>query len=417
MLGSTPSPRPDRDVRSRLIPWAPSGPRLDCHAVASENGDRMSKEPENSQTRKWTTVVFLVALTGIALYFCFIIASPFLTSIAWALIIAVTFHPIHDRIHRVIHNRSAAALASVFIVILIVIVPAMLLGMATITELKNAFQSVSEKSAAEGGWTPYITRINDAASRWIGNQVQTPDFDLKREVFARLGQISSVAGSIATSVVGNVTSVLAHGILTLFILFFALRDGHSGRRLLAAAIPLHHDQVERLFNSVTDTIIADMYGVIAIAIAQGLLMVLAFWVLGLPSPFLWGAVSAVVSLLPIGGTALVWLPGAIILAASGHWVKGIILFAWGAGVVGMLATVVQPIVLGRRAKLHTLQIFLGLLGGIQAFGLIGLFLGPIIISVTHALFHIIREENRAWRAGEHDARNEGGNSQPPPAGA
>jgi predicted PurR-regulated permease PerM len=366
----------------------------------------MDAQPADSQTRKWITVLFLTALTGIALYFCYLIASPFLTSIAWALIIAVTFHPIHDRIHRSVHNRSAAALVSVVIVILIVIVPAMLLTMATIAELKGAFQGLSERSAAEGGWTPYITRINDAASRWIGNQVHAADFDLKREVLARVGQISGVAGSIATTVLGNVTSVFGHGILTLLILFFMLRDGHSGRRLVSAVIPLSHQQVERLFSSVTDTIIADMYGVIAIAIAQGLLMVLAFWVLGLPSPFLWGALSAVVSLLPIGGTALVWLPGSIILAASGHWAKGIILFAWGAGVVGMLATVVQPIVLGRRAKLHTLQIFLGLLGGIQAFGLIGLFLGPIIISVTHALFRTIREENRAWRAGEHEGRND-----------
>lgn len=374
---------------------------FESRIVAGEHGDRMDPQPDKSQARKWLTAISLISLTGIALYFCYIIARPFLTSIAWALIIAVTFHPVHDRIHRILRNRSATALVSIVIVILIFIVPAMLLGLATISELKNTFQSLSERSAAEGGWTPYLHRISDAVSRWIGGQIQTPAFDLKRELLSRLSQISSLAGSMATSVVGNVTSVLVHGILTLFILFFMLRDGHSARRLLAAVIPLGHDQVERLFNSVTDTIIADMYGVIAIAIAQGLLMVLAFWVLGLPSPFLWGAVSAVVSLLPIGGTALVWLPGSIILAASGHWAKGIILLAWGAGVVGMLATVGQPIVLGRRAKLHTLQIFLGLLGGIQAFGLIGLFLGPIIISVTHALFHIIREENRAWRAGEH----------------
>src|SRR5215510_6579584 len=357
----------------------------------------MEPQPRNFQSRKWITVVFLIALTAIALYFCFIIARPFLAPILWALIIAVPFHPIHERLHRVIRNRTAAALTSVFIVILIVIVPAMLLGMATINELKDAFQSVNEKSAAGGGWAQYFTKISDSASHWIGDLVGAPDFDLKRELLGRLGQISSVAGSLATSIVGNVTSVLVQGILTLFILFFMLRDGHSARRLLTAVIPLSHDHVEWLFNSISDTIIADMYGVIAIAIAQGLLMALMFWGLGLPSPFLWGAVSAVVSLLPIGGTALVWLPGSIILIASGHWVKGIILLAWGAGVVGMLATIVQPIVLGRRAKLHTLQIFLGLLGGIHAFGLIGIFLGPTIISVTNALFHIIREENKAWR--------------------
>jgi len=361
----------------------------------------MEPQANPQHTKRWITAIFLGLLTLVALYFCFIIARPFLTSILWALIIAVPFHPVHDRLHRVIHNKSAAALVSIVIVILIVVVPAFLLGMATINELKNAYQSVSEKSAAGGGWAQYFAEMSDSASNWIGAHIGAPSFDLKRELMGRLGQLSSVAGQVASRIVGNVTSVLVQAILTLFILFFMLRDGHTARRLMTAAIPLSHDHVERLFNSITDTIIADMYGVIAIAIAQGLLMALAFWVLGLPSPFLWGAVSAVVSLLPVGGTALVWLPGAIILIVAGHWVKGILLFAWGAGVVGMLATVVQPIVLGRRAKLHTLQIFLGLLGGIQAFGLLGLFLGPTIISVTHALFRIIREENRAWRAGEH----------------
>src|SRR3989442_15464308 len=139
----------------------------------------MDPQPDNSQARKWITAISLISLTGIALYFCYIIARPFLTSIAWALIIAVTFHPVHDRIHRIIRNRSAAALVSIVIVILIFIVPAMLLGLATISELKNTFQSLSERSAAEGGWTPYLHRISDAVSRWIGDQIQAPAFDLK----------------------------------------------------------------------------------------------------------------------------------------------------------------------------------------------------------------------------------------------
>jgi predicted PurR-regulated permease PerM len=351
---------------------------------------------ENYPPRKWTTAISLAALTAIALLFCFMIARPFLTSMAWALVIAVAFQPVHHRIHRVIRNRSGAAFVSIIVVIMIFIIPAALLGLATINELGNTLQSINQKSAAQGGWTAYITRISDGASRWIGDRVQAPDFDLKREFVSRIDQIGSVAGSIATGMVGNITSVLGQCVLTLFILFFTLRDGRSAGRWLAAVLPFSHEQVESLFTSITDTIVADMYGVIAIAIAQGLLMALSFWLLGLPSPYLWGALSAAVALLPVGGTALVWLPGSIILVASHHWVKGLILLAWGFGVVSMLATIVQPILLGRRTKMHTLQIFLGLLGGIQAFGLVGLFLGPIIISVTRALFHIIRAEARGW---------------------
>jgi AI-2E family transporter len=158
-------------------------------------------------------------------------------------------------------------------------------------------------------------------------------------------------------------------------------------------------QVERHFNSETDTVVADMYGVIAIAIAQGFAN--GSGILGprdCPRRSLWCAGSAVVSLLPVGGTALLWLPGSIILGAPGHWAKGIILLAWGAGVVGMLATVVQPILLGRPAKRHTLQIFLRLLGGIRAFGLIGLFLGPSLARNARAISYYSRRKSHGWRA-------------------
>src|SRR5215472_1613131 len=187
----------------------------------------MEPQPNPQHTRRWITAVFLASLTLVALYFCFIIARPFLTSILWALIIAVPFHPVHDRLHRVIHNKSAAALVSVVIVILIVIVPAFLLGMATINELKNAYQSVSERTAAGGGWAQYFNDMSDSASHWIGGHVGASSFDLKREIMGRIGQLSSVAGQIAGGILGNVTSVLVQGILTLFILFFMLRDGHT----------------------------------------------------------------------------------------------------------------------------------------------------------------------------------------------
>ena len=136
----------------------------------------MDAQPLNQQGQEMVEPIFLISLTAIALYFCYIIAQPFPTSIAWALIIAIPFHPIDDRLHRIIRNPSAAALVSVLIVILIAIVHAMLLGPATVSEPRNAFQSHSEKSAAEGGWTPYLTRIADAASHWIGEHVQAPDF-------------------------------------------------------------------------------------------------------------------------------------------------------------------------------------------------------------------------------------------------
>jgi predicted PurR-regulated permease PerM len=120
---------------------------------------------------------------------------------------------------------------------------------------------------------------------------------------------------------------------------------------------------------------------------------LGFWVLGLPSPLLWGLVTALFSLVPIIGSAAVWGPAVIILAIGGHWWKALILLIWGAVVVGQIDTLIRPYVISGRVKLHTLLIFFALLGGVEAFGVMGLFIGPVVLSVTLVILEMLRESN------------------------
>ncbi len=163
-------------------------------------------------------------------------------------------------------------------------------------------------------------------------------------------------------------------------------------RRLAAIIPLSPVQLEKLTIGVSRTITASMYGGLAVAIAQGLLLGLAFWVLGLPSPALWGMTTAIFSFVPFIGSGAIWLPAAIILMLTGHPVKGLILLAWGAGVVGLADNVVRPLVISEQMRFHPLYVFFALLGGVQAFGVIGLFVGPVALALAEALFSLIREE-------------------------
>ena len=122
-------------------------------------------------------------------------------------------------------------------------------------------------------------------------------------------------------------------------------------------------------------------------------MSLAFWALGLPSPILWGVVTGLLSLIPIVGSAAVWLPAAIILAAGGHWWKGLILLVWGAAIVGQIDSFIRPYVISGRVKLHTLLVFFALMGGVKAFGVMGLFIGPVVLSVTLVLLQMLQESN------------------------
>lgn len=166
-------------------------------------------------------------------------------------------------------------------------------------------------------------------------------------------------------------------------------------RRLAIMLPLRHGQAWCLFSLIQETLHAILYGTLAMAAIQGALTGLAFWFLGLASPAVWGLLSAVLAVLPIVGTTLVWVPAAAMLLVSGHWVKGLVLVAWGAAVVHPVDNILCPYLICGRVKLSTLYVFFAVVGGLKAFGALGLFVGPLILSITVALFTFFREEQGA----------------------
>ena len=128
-------------------------------------------------------------------------------------------------------------------------------------------------------------------------------------------------------------------------------------------------------------------------LAQGFLTGVAVGVLGFSSPVIWGLLAAMASLLPVVGTGIVWVPAAAVLLLNGHWIKALILIAWGAAIVAQVDAVLRPYVVSGRAKMHNLLIFFALLGGVKAFGIMGLFIGPVVVSVTIAVLDMLREIN------------------------
>jgi predicted PurR-regulated permease PerM len=163
---------------------------------------------------------------------------------------------------------------------------------------------------------------------------------------------------------------------------------------LARVPPLGANQVDRLCRGVSETIQASMFGMMAVALAQAVLQGTGFWFLGVPGPVLWGTVTVFASLLPVIGAASVWIPAAVWLFLAGSWVKGIVLIAWGVGVVGMADNLLRPYVMSGKVAMHPLILFFALMGGVQAFGMIGLFAGPVIVAVTQTLFELLAEELR-----------------------
>jgi predicted PurR-regulated permease PerM len=343
-------------------------------------------------------IIFLAVLGAITGWFLYLIAQPFLKPVFIAIVFAIVFFPLHGRIQRDIRNQNLAALLSTSLVLLVIIIPAVLLGTAIRDELADAYQSLSLRSAQSGGWVPYLLQLSDRIKGWIGGYIDVSRYDLRGELLKWLEQVSAFLFRQLTGAAGNLVSFIVNGVLAFFTLFFLFRDGRRVLRRMSVVTPLRPAQIERLTSEVGKTITASMYGGLAVATAQGILTGLAFWVLGLTSPILWGVAAAIFSFVPFIGSSIVWLPASIFLIVSGHWIKGLILLGWGAGVIGMADNFIRPAVISRNVKFHPLYVFFSLLGGVQAFGILGLFIGPVVVAIAQALFGLIREEIRELKA-------------------
>ena len=343
--------------------------------------------------RNQLTTTFLLALAAIAIYFCYLIARPFLNPVFLAVMIAIVFQPVHLRIQARVRSRNTAALISIFLVLLLLVVPAVGLGVVLSQEIRGLYVLLDQRSAEQGGWNPYVMHAMERLLNWAGKYIDLSSLDLRGALLRWLEQISRTLLSWGAQVVSNTVSFLVEAVVAFFTLFFLFREGGSMKERVSAIVPLRSGQVERLFTGISDSIVANVYGCLAVGAAQGALVSLAFWALGLPSPILWGVVTGLLSLIPIVGSAAVWLPAAIILAAGGHWWKGVILLVWGAAIVGQIDSFIRPYVISGRVKLHTLLVFFALMGGVKAFGVMGLFIGPVVLSVTLVLLQMLQESN------------------------
>ncbi|HWP44418.1 MAG TPA: AI-2E family transporter [Blastocatellia bacterium] len=343
------------------------------------------------------TLGFLIALAVFALYLCYIIFNPFIRPFLSAVVIAVVFFPVHARLARLVASPSLAALISTVLVILIVVLPAVLIGIAFYKEAASLYSYLDQKSEESGGLGTYVMRLIEGPMRWLSQYVDVSQFNLGEWLRSRLQSITQFLVNEAGGLLGNITLFLINSVIALFTLFFLFREGRSMRRRAAAILPLSSEQVDRLFTGIENTIIATVYGGIVVAIAQGFLTGLALWITGIHSPVLWGVVAAFFALLPLVGTAVVWIPAAIYLFATGSWGKGLFLIAWGAAFVGTVDNFLRPYLMSGRVRMHTLLIFFAVFGGVQAFGFLGLFIGPVILAVTITVLGMLRDEGRIWK--------------------
>lgn len=341
---------------------------------------------------RWWLLLFV---TAISLYLCWRMIQPFLGVIAWATVLVIVFYPVHKRLLKRIRRPSLAALVSCALVILIILVPVALITLAVVNELSGALHSlqagvnyVLDPNSRLSG--PILTFIN----RYVDlSQLRSEEFLLER--------LKGVSGQIAGQTLGflgGLASFIVQMFFVIFTMYYFFKDGENISRTIRDSLPLEREQADSIISRTREVIDASVYGVISIAIIQGTLGGLAFWVLGLPSAIIWGVVMTFLSMVPMLGAFLVWVPGAIYLALTGHWVKALLLALWGTLVIGMVDNFLRPKLVGSRTRLHPLLIFFSVLGGLSVFGVLGVVLGPVVVAITLALVDVYRAAGRSTTA-------------------
>jgi len=336
-------------------------------------------------TRERILVVVLVAASVLVGWLCWLLVQPFVPALTWAVVLAVIAHPLHQRLlARMPAWPNTAATLALVCVTVVIAVPSAILAREVV---KEAIASADAMHKLVDG------------ERWQRSLDQFPrlaplrDWITERVHFDDVSAGNDVANNVKTAI-SNASEFAITLLVTLFLLFFFLRDKDRILETLQSLLPLAHIESSQVTHKVRDMISAVVYGTLVVALVQGTLGGLIFWWLGLPAPLLWGAVMALVAVLPILGAAIVWIPAAAFLLLEGHWEKALILALWGSVVIGLIDTLLYPLLMKDRLSMHTVPVFIAAMGGLFAFGATGIVLGPLILAVAIALLDVWRRRMR-----------------------
>ena len=333
---------------------------------------------------------FLLMLALVSLLFLYLL-KPFFSAIFWACVLAILFAPLQRQLLARWKKPNLAALATLGLCVLLVVLPVVLLLGSLVQEGAQLYQRVQS-----GDMNPayYIDQIRHGfpAVQALLERFEIDLAGLKEQLSGAAVTVSRWLAHNALAIGQNMMQFFISLALMLYLAFFLLRDGTALVRLLIRALPLGDAREELLFGKFAEVTRATIKGNLVVAIIQGGLGGIMFWIMDIPGAVLWGTVMIVLSLIPVVGASLIWGPVAIYLFATGHWIQGLILTAFGAGVIGLIDNLLRPILVGRDTKLPDFMVLLSTLGGFALFGMNGFVIGPLVAVLFIAFWQIFMLE-------------------------
>jgi predicted PurR-regulated permease PerM len=320
--------------------------------------------------RKHFALMLILFVVILSFYLFYVVFSPFLIPIVWAIILAIVFYPVYRWLnHRLKGRKSLCAVVMTVLVVLLILFPSAYILSMLANEAITAY--VFFERGLEAGRFQSILEVKDhpiIQGLWqrLGQYVDLSELDLNSLLLENLRRVSTFAINQTSRIIRGFSFIIINFCLVIISLYYFFKDGDQLFRKIREAIPLVPHDRDLLFTRLEEMVYATIYGGILVAILQGFLGGCAFWLLGLSSPILWGTVMA--------------------------FLKGIFLLAWGGVVVGLSDNFLRPILISKRTKLHTILLFFGVLGGIKSFGLLGLIVGPLVVTICITILDIYSEK-------------------------
>jgi predicted PurR-regulated permease PerM len=339
--------------------------------------------------------LFFFGFLAVMAYELYGLLTPFFTPLAWGILLAFMAHPALLEVEKYVKRRSLSAMIITLLVLMVVILPVFWLSGRMVTEAQSLYTQANE--VVQGGG---LVKMHDWAMRselgsWIvkrlGEHGYSVDEELPKLTMQAAKSTSDYAVRNATQAAKNVFGFIFNFGMALLAFFYMLRDGDDYVRSLRDLTPLHDDDKKVIFDTLRITLSSVMRGLMLTAVLQGVTIGLGLLIFGVPYWLFLAIASAAAGLMPLGGTALVWIPATLYLGYAQGWSPAIGLVIWCSIALAIIDNFIKPLAMGHGTGLPTLALFLGILGGLEVYGPLGLFAGPAIMAVFAALVRVYQK--------------------------
>ncbi|MEX2138273.1 MAG: AI-2E family transporter [Pirellulales bacterium] len=354
--------------------------------------DHEKPQSHDLATRDRLLLIVLLGATAVVAYLVYRLLSPFLPALAWAFALSIIATPLHRWVGKWIHHRATAAGITTALIAVLILVPALFAAQRITSQAMQALQWIQEEEKL-ADWEQVVAenpRLRPAVE-WVRQELNPAE------------EAQQLLSTFTQSMTGWLTGTIwlaMQLLIMLLTLFFFLRDNEQALGAVRSLIPLSNREANKVFRTVSDTIHATIFGTLTVAAVQGFMGSVIFFFLGIPAALLWGVSMGLLAIIPYLGAFVIWGPVAAFLVLQGDWIQAVVLTVYGMTAIGLIDNLLYPMLVGRRMRLHTLVAFFAILGGVAAFGMSGMVLGPVIVAISLALVDIWRHRTAAGHGAE-----------------